>query len=472
MNCKFCNAELEEGLTLCPACGKENAEEVLQPAAEETPQEFTEEELEEAPRYFTEEELEEAAMAAVEEESVEEAKPVKVTPLWVKILAVVGAVALAAVLIGAVIFGIRGGGLKTKSYTVSENKAEKVKDTVVATVGDMELTNNALQVYYFQAVDDFYSAYGYYMDPSVLDFEKPLDEQIYDEETGTTWQEYFLESALTSWSRYAALNLKGREEGYVMSQEVVDYVASVPDQLNAMAQSNGYASAEEMLHSDMSAGCDMDGYMDFMNTNLYAGQYLESIYDSMVPTQEEIEAYYATNEAALNQQGIVNDGSITVDVRHILICPQGGTEDENGTVTYSDEEWETCRIKAQELLDKWQAEDGTEEGFAQYATDHTEDPGSMATGGLYTGVYVGQMVEPFEDWCFEDGRKHGDVGLVKTNYGYHIMYFVESHEVWIAKVSDTIIYERSLAIVNGAAEKWPLSVKYNKIALSEGTSDQ
>ena len=30
MNCKFCDAQLEEGVTLCPACGKENAEELLE----------------------------------------------------------------------------------------------------------------------------------------------------------------------------------------------------------------------------------------------------------------------------------------------------------------------------------------------------------------------------------------------------------------------------------------------------------
>ena len=28
MNCKFCNAEMEEGVTLCPACGKDNMEEI------------------------------------------------------------------------------------------------------------------------------------------------------------------------------------------------------------------------------------------------------------------------------------------------------------------------------------------------------------------------------------------------------------------------------------------------------------
>ena len=108
-----------------------------------------------------------------------------------------------------------------------------------------------------------------------------------------------------------------------------------------------------------------------------------------------------------------------------------------------------------------------EYGFAQFAAEYTEDPGSMATGGLYTDVYVGQMVEPFENWCFDETRKPGDTGLVQTNYGYHIMYFVEAREIWVTNVTDTIIYERSLSLVNDAAAKWPLETKYKKIVLSE-----
>ena len=167
MNCKFCNAELEEGLTLCPACGQENAEDVTEMAAAE---ELTQE--------FTEEELAEAAMEAVAEETAEEVtEPAKKTPAWVKILAIVGAVALAAVLGVAVFFGIKAGGNTAKSYTVSDEKAVKEKATVVATVGDLELTNNELQIYYRQAIEDFYNAYGAYMDAATLDFNKPLDEQ-------------------------------------------------------------------------------------------------------------------------------------------------------------------------------------------------------------------------------------------------------------------------------------------------------
>ena len=30
----------------------------------------------------------------------------------------------------------------------------------------------------------------------------------------------------------------------------------------------------------------------------------------------------------------------------------------------------------------------------------------------------------FNDWCFDASRKTGDTAIVKTQYGYHIMYFV------------------------------------------------
>ena len=453
MNCKFCNAELEEGVTLCPACGQENAEEIIETVAEELPLEVAEEEI---PQEFTEEELAEAAMAAVEEESVEEAKPVKVTPLWVKILAIVGAVALAAVLGVAVFFGIKAGGNTAKSYTVSDEKAVKAMDTVVATVGDLELTNNTLQIYYRQAIEDFYNTYGSYMDPSVLDFTKPLDEQYYDQANGITWQQYFLDGSLSTWSRYAALYMQAKEAGFTVNEDTQAMLESVPQQLEAMAAQGGYESVEAMLQADISAGSDFEGYMEYLNVNVYAAQYLDAIYTSILPTDQEIADYYAQNTEALNQQGIVQDGSVTVDARHILICPAD---------VEAEESWEECRVKAQEILDKWQAEDGTEEGFAKFAAEHTEDPGSMATGGLYAGIRVGQMVAPFEDWCFDASRQYGDTGLVKTDYGYHIMFFVASHEIWVDSVRDVIIYERSLNMVNEAAEKWPVDMQKGKIVL-------
>lgn len=459
MKCKFCEAELPEDVTLCPACGKENLEDVSE-IVEEPVEEITESTEEVA------EELADTVPAAEEvtEETLE--APKKKAPKWLVVLAIVGAIAIAAVLGGAVYYGIRSSMPPAGSYCVSDSKAEKERDTVVATVGDVELTNSALQVYYWQAVNEYQSNYGYYIDSSVLDFTKPLDEQFYDEEAGITWQKFFLDGALNSWSRYAALNMKGKEANFQLSEEMQAYVQGLPDQVKEMATSYGYDTVAAMLEDDMGAACDEAGYMEYLNTNIYASQYLDSVYESLIPDMEQIESYYAENEEALNAQGIAKDGGITVDVRHILLCPEGGITDDDGNTVYTVAEWEACRVKAQALLDQWAAESGTEEGFAQFAMEHTEDPGSMSTGGLYTDIYEGQMVEPFEEWCFEESRKYGDTGLVQTNYGYHIMYFVESRETWITNVSDAIIYERSMELVDGAAEKWPATIHDNKIVLS------
>ena len=456
MNCKFCNAEMEEGVTLCPACGKDNLEELTEKA--EMPEEAVTEAQEE----------EVVDTASVAEEAAEEPAetPKKKTPKWLVALAIVGAIAIAAVLGTAVFFGIRSSMPPAGSYSVSDSKAEKARDTVVATVGDVELTNSALQVYYWQAVNEYQNSYAYYTNSSALDLTKPLDEQFYDEEAGITWQKYFLDGALNSWSRYAALHMQAKEENYELTEEMQEYVASLPDQIKEMATSYGYDTVAEMLYDDMGAACDESGYMEYLNTNIYASQYVDSLYEGLIPSMEEIETYYTENEEALNAQGIAKDGTYTVDVRHILICPEGGTSGENGETIYTVAEWDACRAEAQALLDQWSAESGTEEGFAQFAAEHTEDPGSMATGGLYTDVYVGQMVEPFEDWCFDKSRQYGDTGLVQTSYGYHIMYFVGSEEVWIANVSDTMIYERSMELVNGAAEKWPATIHDDKIVLS------
>lgn len=461
MNCKFCNAEIPEGTTLCGACGKDNAEEIV--AEEIVTEEIPEEVLEE----ISEEELAKLAEEAVAEDAVEEI-PAKKTALWVKILAVVGALALVAVLIAAVFYGM-GASKKAESYTVADSKAEKVRNTVVATVGDLELTNSALQLYYWQSANEFYNSYGAYMDSSMLDFSKPLDEQFYDAQNGITWQQYFLENALTAWSRYAALYMQAKEADFQLSEEMQTHVDTLPEQMEEAAAQSGYESAEAMLNADMGLVCDKAGYLDYLQVNIYASQYLDSIYDSVVPTMEEIEAYYTEHEEVLSAQGIVNDGSVTVDARHILVCPKGGTEAADGSITYSEEEWEACRETAQKILDDWKADDGTETGFAQYATMYTEDPGSMTTGGLYTDIYEGQMVPAFNDWCFDAGRQYGDTGLVQTNYGYHIMFFVDSHEIWITNVRDTMIYERTLAVVEEAAAKWPLQSNYKKIALGEKT---
>lgn len=101
----------------------------------------------------------------------------------------------------------------------------------------------------------------------------------------------------------------------------------------------------------------------------------------------------------------------TVDVRHILI-----RTDEQTTA-------EQAKAKADEILAEYQAGEQTEEAFGELAKTYSAD-GNAAQGGIYEGVTPGQMVETFNDWCFDETRKPGDTGVVETQYGAHVMYYV------------------------------------------------
>lgn len=113
----------------------------------------------------------------------------------------------------------------------------------------------------------------------------------------------------------------------------------------------------------------------------------------------------------------------TVTVRHILFL----TQDSQTGKALSDEEIQKAKNKASETLAKWKAGDATEESFATFATDLTEDTGSSSNGGLYENVVPGQMTGAFDKWIFDDSRKAGDTDIVESDYGYHIIYFVSKN---------------------------------------------
>lgn len=119
------------------------------------------------------------------------------------------------------------------------------------------------------------------------------------------------------------------------------------------------------------------------------------------------------------------------NVRHILIKFQGGkTDSTTGKTTYTEAEKNAAKEKAQKIKDEWdKLEKKTPEAFGDLAKEKTEDTGSKSTGGLYEDIYPGQMVEAFNDWCFDESRKAGDVDMVETEYGWHIIYYVGASDV-------------------------------------------
>ncbi|MDD6502963.1 MAG: peptidylprolyl isomerase [Oscillospiraceae bacterium] len=153
-------------------------------------------------------------------------------------------------------------------------------------------------------------------------------------------------------------------------------------------------------------------------------------------------------------QGCEDQRYPEVAVRHILIK----TEDTDGDGTYSDAEKAEALSRIQEVEKAWNASAKTEDAFAELANEYSEDAGSNTTGGLYEGIYKGEMVTEFNDFCFAEGRQPGDTGIVygqSSSYeGYHLIYFVGTGELHSNELARD-------ALVSAAYSDWQSQVLEN-----------
>ena len=449
MKCKYCQSELEEGVTLCPACGKENAEPaqtclgagkiallvILAVAAI-------------------------AVIAALVMGGGNGTAPVETTA---PVATTTPAETTPATTAPAPTIPADGNpdDVTCKgTYSVTDEEMIAAASTVVATMGDAELTNEELQVYYWMQVIDFMNNYGSYASMMGLDITQPLDTQV-SMGGATTWQQYFLEAALESWTNYQAMAADAAENGYVLDEEYANYLKELPASLEAQAKQMGFETVDAMIRADMGPGASMEAYLGYLNTYYLGYMYYGDTLEQIAITDADVEAYFDAHAEEYKANGLEKSDERYVDVRHILIQPESAA----GATTFTDAEWAAAESKANDVLNEWLSKDPTEESFSAMAKTHSTDPGSASNGGLYENVYVGQMVPEFEGWCFDATRQHGDYGIVKTTYGYHIMYFVDSTPVWYASAESDMMAEKGSELLTQVVEKHPAQIDYSAIAL-------
>lgn len=122
------------------------------------------------------------------------------------------------------------------------------------------------------------------------------------------------------------------------------------------------------------------------------------------------------------------DQEKTHDVRHLLIKAGNSTINSEPT----QEEYDEAEQKAQALLDQWKAGEADEASFIALVIENSEDTGSAESGGLIADITsTSGYVESFRSWAIDPARREGDVELVKSEYGWHIMYYVSTNDpVW------------------------------------------
>ncbi len=480
MKCKYCDAELAQWGGFCPVCGKKND---------------LEEEIELTQEPVADEEVLEEAVLTAEEESYEPSPKLKKAK---RLAAMSGCVAVLAVLATVLFFGIRGGWevgklfdwLKPRentvqyrdSYIVKDKEVAKKADVVVATMADRSLTNAQLQIYYWSEVYGFLNNYSYYLSYLGFDYSKPLAEQTCYFDQNLTWEQYFLQSAIDVWYSNAAFAEIAEQKNYVLPESYRKELDGMETELQKSATEGGYASLDAMVQESFGPGVTFADYMAYMEVYYLGYAYFEDLYNAIQPTDADIEAYFEANKETLEADGVKKDGSYTIGVRHILVMidniaaemdkeesksdAQDGETDKKDDEEFTEAHWAACLAAAQKIYDEYLTGDLTEDRFGELANKYSDDNnGKVTNGGLYDFVQKGDMVEEFDAWCFDENRKEGDTGLVKTQFGYHIMYFVGSEETWFTATRSAYISEQSNKIVEESLKQFTIEVTYKNIVL-------
>ena len=405
MVCKFCNAQIDDELEICPECGKsliqEQEEEVeieieiLDEDEEQTPEteeEADEEETDEEDSDEDEEDDEDNeddykgfSFSEVQRVAPKKSRGKLALEIIASVLAMGALVVLLLMAMGVKITLPKNNIFRKTSYTVSDDVAVKHADKVVATMGGRKLTNTQLQIYYRMELLDFVNNYSAYLSYIGFDYTQPLSQQTcYFDET-MSWEQYFIERALLTWQNYQGLCLSAEAVGFTIDEELAAELAAIPESLETQAAEGEFENADAMVKNSLGPSCTVDSYMAYVHLNALGSEYYSSEYAKIEVTDEAMDAYFQEHADEYAQQGITQEGLVS-SVRHILIAPKGGTLNDDGSTTYSDEEWDAAKAEAERILQLWKDGDATEESFIALVPEYTEDPGSATTGGLYQDI--------------------------------------------------------------------------------------
>ncbi len=164
------------------------------------------------------------------------------------------------------------------------------------------------------------------------------------------------------------------------------------------------------------------------------------------------------------------------DVRHILVKFDEKKDDDGKTVALTSTEKAKYREEAQKILDEFK-KNPTVENFAELTKKYTDDvdsEGKPNNDGLYENVADdGQYVEAFAKWAVDSSRKPGDTGIVETEYGYHVMYYVKANDdAWYASVKNAIFSEKYAAVTDDVITEIMKEMKFDGAVLNWAQDNQ
>lgn len=335
---------------------------------------------------------------------------------------------IAVVVIALAVLGIRA----------VNNSGIIQKSTIAAVVGDRELNSVELGYYYNDAINnyynDWYEQYSTYTDSYLqavgLDTTKPLDTQVYDEESGQTWAEFFVETAIENAKSDFALYDLAKAENFQLPDDEQTTLDNMLNNLGTYATIYGYSNTNQYLRTMYGYGADEDSYKAYTERSAIAEAYKQAHEDGLKYEDAAIREYEKDKVNLYNSYTYSSAYLSYTDFR------QGGTEDEEGNKTYSDAENEAAREAMKTAAETLATSTSLDALLEAIDTIEVNESSQLAVND-YKKVLHSTLNTPLADWLADEARQEGDIGAIPNTStstdedgnektivnGYYVVYF-------------------------------------------------
>lgn len=277
------------------------------------------------------------------------------------------------------------------------------------------------------------------LDERKFDENKTLKEQKYDKDR--SWYDYVNEYVAEEVTKLLLTCEAATEAGITLTNE--DY-AYVNDQLTGQRTKVviHYQTDYNSYLSDRYAGLvnEDDVTKVFLMETLaakYNSQLTQLMNDRM--TQERVDAHIATMNFENGK-----DETITRNLGHILA---------SYTLYDEDQAYENVKTAKTRL----EATDKSESAFEPIWKELSDDANM-----IYRNLRKGEMVAEIDNWIYAEERKVGDIGIISTESGYHLLYYIsEGDPVYVAQAKDELVEIISKEILEEMRAKYKIVKKKN-----------
>lgn len=312
-------------------------------------------------------------------------------------------------------------------------------------VGEHELTKLEYDYYYNSVINNYLTANSFFVSYMGLDTTKDFDEQPYMGDERMTWKDCFDDMAVAQIKEIKALGDEAKATGFTYDEETA--YTNFCTELKASAANAGVTESEyyKQVYGDYATASRVEG---FVKETLLASAYYNKLKVDNLPSQEEIDTYYANNKNNYD----------TVSYRSFSFKKDGITsESEEADRTAAVEELQKSaeefktRLEAGEDFNALCAE-YTEDAELKASYENTEDDYSLNENASYNGVnYV------YSDWLFDETRAAGEITIVpdETNATCYVIKFesrAKDENTVNASISDTLANEVAGKHVNSLIE--------------------